>query len=48
MAKKKCMYGQCISCGVNKFPFCLVETNGSTETLVEWRQFAMETKNKSW
>ncbi len=46
--KKKCMYGQCISCGVNKFPFFPMETNDSTKALVEWRQFAMEINNNSW
>jgi hypothetical protein len=40
--KKKCLHGQCISCGVDKFPFCLKESNGSIEALVEWRRFAME------
>ncbi len=41
--KKKCLYSQCISCGVDKFPFCLEEGNGSIEALVEWRRFDMET-----
>ncbi len=41
--KKKCLYGQCNSCGVNKFLFYLVEINGSIEALVKWRRFAMET-----
>ncbi len=42
--KKKCLYGQCNSCNVDEFPFCLVEINGSTEALVEWKRFAMEIK----
>jgi hypothetical protein len=40
--KNKCLYGQCISYGVDKFPFCLKESNGSIEALVEWKRFAME------
>jgi hypothetical protein len=30
-------------CGVDKFPFCPIEINGSIEALIEWRRFAMET-----
>jgi hypothetical protein len=41
--KKKCLYGQCISYGVDKFPFCPKENNGSIEAFVQWRRFAMET-----
>jgi hypothetical protein len=41
--KKKCLYGHYISCGVDKFPLCPMDTNGSIEALVEWRWFAMET-----
>jgi hypothetical protein len=41
--KKKCLYGQCISCGVDKFPFCPKENNGIIEAFIQWRRFAMET-----
>ncbi len=41
--EKKCLYGYCSFCGVDKFPFCPIEINGSTEALIEWRRFAMET-----
>jgi hypothetical protein len=41
--KKKCLYGQCIYYGVDRFPFSLEESNGSTKALVKWKRFAMET-----
>ncbi len=41
------MYGQCISYGVDKFPFCLEESNGSIEALVKRTRFAMATTSKS-
>jgi hypothetical protein len=41
--KKKCLYGQCISCGVDKFPFCPKENNSSTKAFIQWKRFAMET-----
>jgi hypothetical protein len=41
------LYGQCISYGVDKFPFCIEDSNGSIEALVERTRFAMETTSKS-
>jgi hypothetical protein len=45
--KKKCLYGQCIYYGVDRFPFSLEESNGSTKALVKWKRFAMETTSKA-
>ncbi len=41
--KKKNLYCQCGECGVENFPFRLEEVNSSSEALVEWKRFTMET-----
>ncbi len=39
---KKCLFGQCGKCGINIFPFCPIESDGSNPFLVKWRRFALE------
>jgi hypothetical protein len=41
--KKKKLYCQCGECSVENFPFRLEEVSNSSEALVEWKRFAMET-----
>jgi hypothetical protein len=40
--KKKCLYGKCHNCGIQKLFFCLVELSSMGSNLVEWRRFALE------
>jgi hypothetical protein len=39
---KKCLFGQCGKCGINIFPFCPIENDGSNPFLVKWKRFALE------
>ncbi len=40
--KKECLYGDCVTCGVEKLFFYLEELNGVDDRLVKWRCYAIE------
>lgn len=38
-----CVFGKCQDCGVDNLTFCLVIEEGTSNALVHWKHFSMET-----
>ncbi len=41
--KHKCLFGNCLMCGVQNLSFCLKELVGSLFDVIQWCHFALET-----
>jgi hypothetical protein len=40
--RKKCLYGDCAACGVEKLSLCSKELSGIDDRLVKWRCYSLE------
>jgi hypothetical protein len=40
---KECLFGECESCGVDTVLVCPIEEEGTSNCLVSWKYFSLET-----